>query len=429
MNAKIKMTKNGKKLNRICMLSFEGYFEYPPSLGKTETGGQVIYVLDLARALAKKGIKVDIVTRQFNNKPTEEVIFPNVKIIRVPGGPNTFIRKEKIFEYIPEMMENLMLYIQKTQKIYNLIHSHYWLGGYGGLLLAKMLDIPHVHSPHSLRKVKQAEMLTDVDSAPPSKLKRLYRYHVAIAIEQKIINKADAIVLLCETNRIQILQHYIADFEKLHVIFPGIDTRLFTTKKNDNDKKIDLKKNSVLITSRLVTSKGHDRLIDAIYLLKRRLDVHLYIASALPGPESTEEEILTKNKLDELIKKYKLQDQVTFLGQVEREKLPAYYRSADVFVLASRFEQFGLTTMEAMACGAPAIVSSVAGSREVIVDGLNGFIVDTHDRKALAACIEKLLTDSKLRKKIAENAAFTIAENYSWDKICDKFINLYMNLL
>ncbi|MBU4017515.1 glycosyltransferase, partial [Patescibacteria group bacterium] len=106
-----------------------------------------------------------------------------------------------------------------------------------------------------------------------------------------------------------------------------------------------------------------------------------------------------------------------------------YYRNSDLFIIASRYEPFGLTTMEAMACGTIPIVSSVAGSREIIVDGLNGFIVDTHDRKSLARTIEKALTDSTLRKKVAENAAFTIKEHYSWDKTVDKFLAVYKKLL
>lgn len=124
-----------------------------------------------------------------------------------------------------------------------------------------------------------------------------------------------------------------------------------------------------------------------------------------------------------------MEDRVTFLGQIPHDILPAYYRAAEVFILAGRYEPFGLTTLEAMSSGTVPVVSNAAGSREVIVDGLNGFIVDTHDRKALSATINKLLTDQKLNKKIAQNAAFTIQEHYSWEKIVEKFIKLYNDLI
>lgn len=410
------------------MLHPHGYVQYPPPLGKTDTGGQTIYVLQLAKALGRKNIKVDIITRQFDNRPEEEEIFPNVKIVRIPCGPKTFVQKEKMYEYIPEMMENFIEYIHKKRKTYDIIHSHYWDGGYGGFLLKKMTDIPHVHTPHSLGRLKKLEM--SVEETPVQKLKPMYRYHVRIAIEQKIMNHADATVVICETSRIQVLQYYIVDFEKLHVIYPGIDTEIFNTKKTTADKEISLKENAILTISRLAPAKGLDRIIDALGLIKNKINFHLYMGGGGQEESKSAEEIETEEKIKELIRKYKMENIVTMLGYVNHETiLPAYYRGASVFILGGRYEPFGLTTLEAMACGTVPIVSNVAGSKEVIIDGLNGFIVDTHNRKELSEKILTLLTDHKLNKKVSENAAFTIQEHYSWDKIVEKFIGLYKSLL
>ncbi len=419
---------NVKKVHRVCMMNPHGYVEYPPPLGKTDTGGQTTYVLQLARALGKKNIKVDIVTRQFDNRPQEEQLWENVKIVRIPAGPAGFVQKEKMYELIPEMMENFMHHIEKTRKKYDVIHSHYWDGGYAGILLAKMLDIPHIHTPHTLGKMKKLEM--SVEELPPQKLKPAYRYHVRIAIEQKIYNSAHAIVVLCETSRIQMLQHYIIDFEKIHVIYSGIDTKYFNPEKTEYDKKVHFEKNAILTASRLVPAKGLDRVIDALSLIKNRVDYQYYMVGGSFVEIGSSEEEATEKQLIELVKKNHLEKRVTFEGTKDHDhEMPAYYRNADVFVLAGRYEPFGLTALEAMACGTAPIVSSVAGAREVIIDGLNGFIVDTHNRKALSETIYKLLTDTKLRKKISENAAFTIKEHYSWDKIVDKFINLYKRLI
>lgn len=416
-----------KKLSRILLMNPQGYVEYPAPLGKTDTGGQTLYVLQLAQALGRKNIKVDIITRKFDDRPDEEEVFENVKIIRIPCGSSTFVPKEKMYELMPELVENLMHHIEKTQKKYDLIHSHYWDGGYAGYLLSKMLDIPHVHTPHTLGKLKKIEMA--VESAPPQKLKPMYRYHLRIAIEQKIIHSADAVVVICETSRIQMLQHYVIDFEKLHVIFPGIDTSVFNTTKTQYDKQIKLENNAILTASRLVPAKGLDRIIDALALLKNKSNFHLYLGGGNEEAQSNEE-IETHKKIDELISKYRMQKKVTKIGYVDHDTiLPAYYRNSELFILGGRYEPFGLTTLEAMACGTVPIVSSVAGSREVIIDGLNGFIVDTHDRKQLAERIQQLLEDSKMRKKMSENAAFTIKEHYSWDTISEKLINLYFKLL
>lgn len=417
-----------KKITRVCILNPQGYVFYPPPLGKTDTGGQTLYILQLAKALGKKNIKVDIVVRQFDGQPEEEQVFDNVTIVRIPCGPKNFVQKEKMYELMPELIENLMHYLERKRKKYDIIHSHYWDGGYGGILLSKMLDIPHVHTPHSLGKLKKSEM--SVVNLPPQKLKPAYRYHVRIAIEQKILNKADSIVVICETSRIQILQHYLVDFEKLQVIFPGVDSEFFNAQKSKYDQEVKLKKNAILTISRLVPAKGIDRVIEAAAMIKNKADFNLYIGGGSSDENKSDEEKLTEQELQTLIKKHKLEDRVKLIGFVPHDTvLPAYYRAADIFILGGRYEPFGLTTLEAMACGTVPVVSNVAGSREVIIDGLNGYIVDTHDRKALSKLLLQLLEDEKTRKKVSGNAAFTMREHYSWDKIVERFISLYKGLI
>ena len=179
----------------------------------------------------------------------------------------------------------------------------------------------------------------------------------------------------------------------------------------------------------MVPAKGLDRVIEALALIRNKVDFHLYMGGGTENNMSNEE-VETEANIKALIKKYKMEKMVTMIGHVSHDKLlPAYYRNSSIFVLASRYEPFGLTTLEATACGVAPIVSSVAGSKEIVVDGLNGFIVDTHERKSLAQIIQRILTDTRLRKKVADNAAFTIKEHYSWDKIVEKFILLYKNLL
>lgn len=417
-----------KRISRVCIFNPQGYVRYPAPLGMTDTGGQTVYILQLARALGKKGIKVDIITRQFDKQQEEEPLWENVKIVRIPCGSDRFVVKEKMYELMPEFVENIMHYIERKKKKYDVIHSHYWDGGYGGILLSKMLDIPHIHTPHSSGKLKKLEM--SAEELPVQKLKPAYRYHVRIAIEQKILDKADAVVVICETSRIQLMQHYLVDFEKLHVIYPGIDTEYFNTSKNLYDNEVSFKANSILSMARLVPAKGIDRVLDALAMIRNKIDFHYYLGGNINRTNVGEEEKNTFEQIKNLIEKYKLQKHVTFLGDIHHDKqLPSYYRAADLFILPSRFEAFGLTTLEAMACGTVPLVSHVAGSREVIVDGLNGYIVDTHDRKKLAKTILNLLENPRLRKKVSENAAFTMKEHYSWDKVVDKFINLYISLV
>ncbi len=424
------MSNNFNKINRICMLNPQGYLDDPPPLGKTDTGGQIVYVLNLAKALGKKGIKVDIITRKLDCYQEEEKsIAENVKIIRIPTGKNNqFIPKEKLYELMPQWVENFVLYTNKKKRKYNLIHSHYWDGGYAGILLKKIFDIPHVNIPHTLGKAKKLEM--NIEETPVEKLKPYYRYHVRIAIEQKIFNNADLILVLCETTRIQLLHFYIVDFEKIHVIFPGIDTNIFNNKKNSLDKKIKLKENSILTMSRIVPAKGIDRLIDALNFIKNKINFNYYIGGGETNNEDqiSKEELLAKELILKKIKEYKLENRVYFLGNLKQKEVASYYRNADIFVLPARYEPFGLTTLEAMACGTVPLVSHVAGSKEIIIDGLNGFIINSHDRRKLGEQIYNLLKNKKKLKKISENAMFTIKEHYNWDKISEKILNLYKKL-
>ncbi|HEY8108784.1 MAG TPA: glycosyltransferase [Patescibacteria group bacterium] len=409
------------------MLHPHGHVEYPPPLGKTDTGGQTIYVFQLAKALAKQGIKVDIFTRQLGDLPALEPIGKDVRIVRIEAHGTDFIPKEKIFETVPALVKGVRVWMKRKRIRYDVVHSHYWDGGYAGMLLSRSERIPHVHTPHSSGKVKNLEMRAE--GTPPAELRSMYRFQVRNQIEQRILKQADATVVLSETNRIQLLQHYDVQFERLHVIYPGVDTAVFNPKPRAADKKLGLRPNAILTMSRMVPSKGLDRVVEALARLPKQLPFHLYMGGSIHDEFQSEEERLTEKQLGRLIKKHKLERRVTFLGNVAHGKeLAALYRQAQLFILAGRYEPFGLTTIEAMACGTPPIVSDVAGSREIVVDELNGFIVDTGDRAALAETVKVLLRNKKKRSKVADNAAYTIRNHYPWEKISGQFKELYATL-
>lgn len=417
-----------KKIKRVCFLNPQGYVQKNPPLGMTDTGGQIVYILELAKALARSGIKVDIVTRHFQDKESLEEISPNVRIIRIPCGSQDFIIKEKLYEYIPEFVENFVKFTNKQNLKYDLLHSHYWDGGYAGIKLAKKLEIPHVFTPHSLGRWKQIDM--EVDEVPVANLRKLYRYQVRIATEQKIMDRANIIMMLSEGQRIKLLQYYLVDFEKIKVIYPGVDTRVFNCGKCQNGNSNGMtKKNRILIVSRFAPAKGIDRAMEIFSLVTKKIDCTLYLATSM-GVELSEEEIETKKKVEETIAKNNLKDKVRFLGFIpDRKQLAEYYKKTDIFLLPSRYEPFGLTTLEAMACGKVTFVSRVAGSKEIIVDGVNGFIIDMHERVKVAKKILEVFENPKLKKLISSNALLTIQKHYSWDIIGKQIVEAYSSLL
>jgi mannosylfructose-phosphate synthase len=343
------------------------------------------------------------------------------RIIRVPCGPDTFVVKEELSLLIPEWVERLRATMKAEGLRYDVIHSHYWDGGYAGMLLKRKLRVPHIFTPHSLGKWK--EQALSREEVAPHDLSRVYHYRERIEMEKRIMRAADTTLMLSQAQWIKLLQHYAVDFERIRVLYPGVDTRVFRPGKNGKNNGFPTK-NNILLVSRFVPAKGIDRAIELLRRLSEAVDCHLYIITAqsseYASPEEVDAELTTKN----LIQAYGLQDRVTFLGFVSnRKKLAAYYRQTDLFLQPARYEPFGLTTMEAMASGTVALISHVAGSTELNVDGVNGFIVNIHHEQQVVDLMADLLRDKKHRKRVSENAVVTIQRHFSWDVIATNLIN------
>jgi len=407
---------------RICFLNPQGHVEKSPPLGKTDTGGQVVYVLELAKALGRQGVEVDIVTRQFDGREEVERLTSNARIIRIPCGPDEFVVKEQLYELIPEFVRRFHAYIKNKGISYTALHSHYWDGGYTGLLLQRRLQVPHIFTPHSLGKWKESEMAQH--GAPPADTDGFYRYRQRIQVEKRIMRSAESILMLSQTQRLKLLQHYSVDFSRIRASYPGVDMRVFGPQKEHPTKKGGVKtRNNILVVSRFVPAKGIDRAIDIFNMVAQEIDSHLYIVTANQADCFSEEEVRYEEAVHGRVRTYGLEGRVTFLGYIrDRETLAERYRETDIYLMPSRYEPFGLTTLEAMACGAVAVVSNVAGSCELIINGVNGYIADIHDRRRTADLIVTLLNDKRERKRTSENAVITVQKHLSWDVIARSLI-------
>jgi len=407
---------------QICFLNPQGYVESRPPLGRTDTGGQVVYVLELAKALGRLGVQVDIVTLRFDGREEVERLSSNVRIIRITCGPDTFVVKEQLYELMPILVEKLYAYIMQNGLSYSAIHSHYWDGGYAGMLLQRRLNIPNIFTPHSLGKWKELGMAGD--GITPEQSAKLYRYKERIAVEKRILRTANTILMLSQAQRVKLLQHYTVNFDKIRVVYPGVDMRVFKPRKRGRPKNPELKtSNNILVVSRFVPAKGIDRAIDIFHLMTQEIDCNLYIVTAKQDDYFSDEEITYEETVRAHIKRYHLEDRATFLGYISnRRRLARLYREADIYMLPSRYEPFGLTTMEAMACGAVIVASDVAGSCELIIDSVNGFVVDMEDRKEVARVACNLLKDEKVRKRTSKNAVLTIKKHLAWDIIARRLI-------
>lgn len=409
------------RLKRICMMSVHGYFDPVPTLGATDTGGQVTYVLELSKHLAEKSLKVDIYTRRFGDRCEVDPVNRDVRVIRIPCGPNEFVRKEDLFPYLDEMTDNMAFYLESNRLSYDLVHSHYWDAGYVGMNLARRLNLPFFFTAHSLGAWKKEQMGGD-----PEEMERLFNFSQRIHWENKIFENATAQTVTTADGKETYKRLYNFESPDLVIIPPGVDARRFRPLAADEtDRRLDVPDEFVFALSRIDSNKGLDYLIRAFATIQAKCDAHMVIGGGSKNPK--QHEIDVKASLTHLVAGLKIEDRVTFTGYLPDELLDSYYRQTRVFVLPSKYEPFGMTVLEAMACGTPVIATALGGIRHVLTDHLDSLLVDPSKPQQLGVAILTMLTDGDLAKRLAENGHRLIQEKFSWEKIARQTLSFYEN--
>jgi mannosylfructose-phosphate synthase len=405
------------------MFSIHGYVDPVPQLGRTDTGGQVVYVLQLAKALAKHGIGVDIYTRWFDrNKLQIEPVpdYANVKVIRIPGGPWRFIAKEELYDTLPVLADNAKAFIHQNSLRYDLFHGHYVDGGMVTLEVAETFNKPAFFTAHSLGAWKREQMDGD-----PQEMERKYKFSRRISEESRIFKSIRAQIFTTKIQEERARRLYGFVSGKTAVIPPGVDIYTFhRAKAGEITLETGLPGRYILCLSRLDTNKGHDLLLNAFNIVSRSIpDIHLVIAGGSPKPRLRELEVIARMRA--IIRKNQLHDKVHIVGYVPDDLLAIYYRQAELFVLPSVFEPFGMTTLEAMACGKPVVASKLGGIREVISSGINGLLVDPSNEVEFSDGMVSLLQDRRLAQLMGEAALSTVLKHFSWKAIAKRILRFY----
>ncbi len=414
------MTNNIKS---IVMLSTHGYFDPVPQLGRTDTGGQVVYVLELAKAIAQNGIKADIYTRWFD-KSQQQIDpvpgHPDVRVIRIHSGPWEFIPKEKIYGFLPELSSNMIRFIRDNRMNYDLYHGHYVDAGIVTLDVAKALSKPAFFTAHSLGAWKREQMGGD-----PVEMEKKYNFKLRIREELNIFNNVNGQTVTSDVQLEKLNKLYDFYADNICVIPPGVNIHTFhLPTKDEPEKQTTLPPKYIFCLSRIDTNKGHDMLLHAFDLVIKEInDIDLVIGGGSPNPKPREQEIF--RMIHKIIDEKKMNDRVHLIGYIPDDLLVPYYQNAQLFVLPSLFEPFGMTTQEAMACGKPVVASKFGGIRNVIENGKNGFLVDPSDPKEFADAMIKLIKNEKLTKALGMAAYKKIRKEYSWEAIADRFLKFY----
>ncbi len=405
------------KLERLGMFSVHGYVDAEPRLGNTDTGGQVTYVLELSRALAALGVEVDLFTRQFENRPPREEVCRGVRIVRVPCGPGEFVIKEEMYAHWPEFAENCERFVKEEGLTYQLLHSHYWDAGYVCRLLAPRLGIPFVHTSHSLGAWKRERMGGD-----PVEMEKLYHFDERIAEEKRVFAAAAGITVTNPASVEKYKEYYGFESDDMVVIPPGVNTAAFNA--DDDGRAVPgTARPYVFSLSRIDTNKGLDFLINAFARVAAEADLALVVGGGSAEPR--ERERLVLEELRDMAAAQGVEGRVAFTGYVTDRELPYFYRRARAFVLPSKFEPFGMTALEAMACGTPVVATNLGGLARFLEDGRDALLVDPSRTAELAAAILRAATDRELAACLVAAGRETVAREFTWEAIAKKHIAFY----
>lgn len=390
------------------------------TLGGVDGGGQNVYVAEVARCLAQKGYQVDIYTRRESSDIPEVVGFaPRVRVIHITAGPSTVLPKEALFAHMNEFTDHVLRFIQDQKITYDLVHAHFWLSGMVAMAIKKKLHIPFVVTFHALGKVRRQHQGAD-DKFPPQREQ----------IEQQIIADADKIIAECPNDLKDLIQLYHSPSEKLEIIPCGYNPAdFYPIEKKAAKRKLALSPelDYILQLGRIVPRKGIDNVLSAFASLQHRLPrLRLLIVGGDLDNLSNDCELA---RLQQLAASLEVSDKVQFVGQKSREELKYYYSAADVFVTTPWYEPFGITPLEAMACGTPVVGSDVGGISYTIQHGQSGLLVPPQNPQKLAEALATLYAAPLRRKKMGQYALDHVRKRFTWHSVSQQISEVYEQLL
>ena len=390
-------------------------------LGGVDNGGQNVYVAELSEQLVKKGYEVDIYTRRDNPNMEETVEWQTfIRVIHIEAGPAKFVAKEKLLGYMDEFTVNMLYYIKMNGLEYELIHANFFMSALVASNLKKYLYIPYVVTFHALglvRKIHQKEK----DGFPAER----------INIEKHIVADADQLIAECPQDREDLIVHYGADPSKITIVPCGFNPKEFYPMEKKHAREmlnLNADEKIILQLGRMVPRKGVDNVIRAIGKLKDHAALRLMIVG---GEADTPDPVLTPEikRLQQIAEEEKVTDRIIFTGRRGRDVLKYYYAAADIFVSTPWYEPFGITPLEAMACGTPVIGANVGGIKHSVADGQTGFLVPPHQPNALAEKIMHLLSDEKMYRAMQKNAIRRVNRFFTWSKVAEGVHHLYHEVI
>lgn len=392
-------------------------------LGGVDSGGQNVYVGQIAKHLAAMGYEVDVFTRRDNAVLPEVAEWvEGVRLIHVPAGPAMAVRKEDLLPYMEDFTAYVQQFCQNQQPAYELIHANFWMSGLVAAEIKRSLNIPFVITFHALGRVRRFYQ-GQADEFPDQRF----------AIEDRIIAEADYIIAECPQDEVDLTTLYQADPAKITIIPCGFDPTEFSPLSKALARValgLPAEERMILQLGRMVPRKGVDTVIRALGQLihDRGLSARLLIVggeSDDPDPRITAE----IGRLQAIAEDVGVTDYITFVGRRGREVLKYYYSAADVFVTTPWYEPFGITPLEAMACGTPVIGSNVGGVKFTVSDGETGYLVPPNEPGAIADRIADLYEQPHVLTRLQRQAIRRANALFTWQTVTTAVANLYEQVI
>lgn len=406
-----------QKRMRIALVSVHG--DPAVKIGKEEAGGQNVYVRCVGEALANQGWTVDMFTRRTDPDQAEIVEHsPNCRTIRLTAGPQDFIPRDEIFECLPTFVDELLKFQDRFEVRYPVVHTNYWLSGWVGLELRRRQPVKLVHTYHSLGVVKYQSAST----VPMIARTRL-------AIEKACLEQMDRVVATSPQEQ-EHMRSLVSTKGNVDVIPCATDVERYgSLSRAEARQRLGIAPQTKLVfyVGRFDPRKGIETLVRAVDQSKLRdtADLRLIIGGgSRPGRSDGQE----RDRIEGIVHELGMASFTEFPGRISDADLPAYYAAADVVVVPSHYEPFGLVAIEGMASGTPVVASDVGGLQFTVVPEETGLLAPPKDAQAFAAAIDRILADPQWRDQLGHQARQRVKSMFSWDGVAAQLSDLYHEL-
>jgi D-inositol-3-phosphate glycosyltransferase len=372
-----------------------------------------VYVRELTTALARAGVECDVYTRAWSpSLPATVTVEPGFRVHHVPAGPLGAVAKEELPAVVEEFGENVRSLMVSGAGVdpafheetgFDALHANYWLSGLAGHRLKHELDLPLVSTFHTLARVKAEASPEEVWSEEPQR---------RAEAEATIMKCSEVVLASCSVEARQLAELYDSDPERIRVVAPGVDQAFFGPGHRPQARRALGLPGDVpllLFVGRIQPLKGADVAVRTLAALKEFPDAHLVVVGGPSGPRGKEH----MGYVEETVERHGLADRVHLVAPQPHELLSTYYRAADVCVVPSRSESFGLVALEAAACGTPVVAAAVGGLTTLVDHGHTGYLVEHSTPDAFAGAVARVLGNPDLAERLA-TAAVVRARRYTW---------------